>query len=135
MFDKWFSHSANDLCIQQKNYIFSNMKFVFSNMRHIFSNLRSAFNETKFIKQKLFTFITRFGCNKIYIQKHLAEWKIWRSTLFLFTVHLVKELMPRTGLGVGVWAHACERPQGFCMNITKVYAYSLLAETCSKMCF
>ena len=56
MFNKWFSLLANEFYIQEKNYIFSNLKFVFSNISFIFNNLSSSFNEMKFIKLKSFTF-------------------------------------------------------------------------------
>ena len=92
---------------------------------------------------------TKFRCNKIYIQKHSAERKIWAVSctsslyflalfecslyitemfkgeiLFLFTVLLVNELMPRIAMGVPSWSHACGHPQVFCKNITMTCAYS-----------
>ena len=67
-FSEWFY-------IQQKIYIFSNLKFVFSNIRFTLNNLRFAFNEMKFIKLKPFTFskpnldVTKYTTKSIWQNK------------------------------------------------------------------
>ena len=66
-FSEWFY-------IQQKIYIFSNLKFVFSNIRFTLNNLRFAFNEMKFIKLKPFT----FSKPNLDVTKHTTK-SIWQN--------------------------------------------------------
>ena len=91
-----FMCSINDFYIQQEIHT-SNLKFVFSNMRFIFNNLRFAFNAMKFIKLKSFTF-SKPNLDVIkYASKHslhITEMMLDGKVLFLFTVLLVKELLP-----------------------------------------
>ena len=134
---KWLLHVQQMIFTFNKKFIYSAIwNLYFSNMRFIFNNLRFAFNEMKFIKLKSFTFskqnldVTKYTSKRqsersgsyvvhpvckyflAFFERslHITVIKCKEEVLCFFLALLVKKLIPRTGMGVGAWLHACRRP-------------------------
>ena len=103
-----------------QNHLHSANKF---RCNKIYNIPPKAFGRTKDLVCKLYIqFVTIFShFSTVYCTLH--RWSL-RAKFCFFLLSFGQWTYVRNWDGVGVWSHACGRPQVFCMNITMTCVYS-----------